>query len=263
MTDLIVTRIFDQHAEIVLNRPDKRNAINDAMMQGISAALDSVEKLPNMRAILFRGEGPHFSAGIDITGLLDASARFGEGWRQNLFPLTAAYQEVANKLERCTVPTICLMHGFCLGMGFELALACDLRIAAVGARMGLPESRLGLIPDVGGTARLTRLVGIARAKEYVMTGKEFALEDAERWGVVNHVVAAEDLQLKAEQLIAELSAAAPLAVRFAKLTINDMTDIQQWLKIEAWAQMHLIQSEDFINGAQAMMLKQQPDWQGK
>lgn len=263
MTDLVITQFHEHYAEIILNRLDKRNAINWEMMAAIGAAVDEIEARGGLRAVLLRGEGPHYSSGIDLTGFLSTSARFGEGWRENLFPLTAAYQEVANKLERCTIPTICLMHGVSYGLAFELALACDFRIAAEGTRMGLIESRVGLIPDVGGTARLTRLVGIARAKEYIMTGKEIPLDAAERWGVVNYVVPQENLLAKAEALIGELAAAAPLAVRFAKLAINDMLDISSALRFEAWAQAQLIRSEDFATGVQAMLTKQPAEWKAK
>lgn len=263
MTDHVVTQFHEHHAEIILNRLDKRNAINWAMMDAISAALDEIEAMGGFRAIILRGEGAHFSAGIDLLGFQNTSERFGEGWRENLFPLTAAYQAVTNKLESCTIPTICLMHGISYGLALELALACDFRIAAEDTRMGLIETRVGLIPDVGGTARLTRLIGIARAKEYIMTGKEFKLDDAERWGVVNYVVAQDQVLAKAHELIAELAAAAPLAVRFAKLAINDMLDISSALKFEAWAQAQLIMSEDFAVGVQAMLTKQPAAWKAK
>ena len=116
-------------------------------------------------------------------------------------------------------------------MGFEIALACDFRIAAVGTKIGLPESRLGLIPDVGGTTRLTRLTGVARAKEYVMIGKNFDLNDAERWGILNAVVPPEEVLAKGESLVAELVQAAPLAVSYAKRVIDGMGDIERGLQL--------------------------------
>ncbi len=249
--------------EIILNRPEKRNAINWSMMMELDAAISEAEKVTGVRAVVIRGEGSGFSAGIDVTAFPESSAHFGENWRENLFPLTAAYQSVTNKIERCTLPTIALLHGYCLGLGFELALACDFRIAAVGTRMGLPEARLGIIPDVGGTTRLTRLAGVARAKEYVMTGKNVDLNDAERWGILNHVVVVDDLLAAGETLVAELVQAAPLAVSYAKRVIDGLSDIDRGLQLEGWAQSHLIRTQDFEVGIEAMLTKQPPQWKGK
>lgn len=263
MSDLILTQHRDHVFEIILNRPDKRNALNREMMDGLGAAIDQAERIPGLRAIILRGEGVGFSSGIDVTDLLSAADRFGDNWRDNLFPMTAYYQGITNKIETCSLPVIALIHGFCLGMALEIALACDFRIAAEGSKIGLPETRLGIIPDVGGTARLTRLAGVARAKEYIMTGRNIDMAEAERWGIVNHVVPAADLQAKGEALAAELAAAAPLAVSYAKRVINDMIDVERGLHLEAWAQSVLIRSEDFANGAQAILTKQPVKWQGK
>lgn len=264
MSELIVTRHERREIfEIILNRPDKRNAINWPMMQALDAAITVAETADGVRVILFRGEGAVFSAGVDLLGFQDMSEHFGENWRQDLFPLTAAFQAVANRLERCALPVIALVHNYCLGLAFELALACDFRIATNGTRLGLPETRLGIIPDVGGTTRLTRLVGQARAKELIMTGRQFDTDYAERWGIVNAVVSMDDLLTQGYALADELIQAAPLAVSYAKRVIDGIADIDRGLQLEAWAQSVLIRSQDFEQGAQAMMLKQAPIWMGK
>ncbi len=263
MSDLVILQPHDTYVEIILNRADKRNAINWPMMMELDAAIDKVAKVPRMRAILLRGEGSVFSAGIDLMGFSDMSEVFGENWRDNLFPVTAAYQAIVNKFERSPLPTIALLHGYCLGLGFELALACDFRLAAQGTKMGLPESRLGIIPDVGGSTRLTRLVGAGRAKELIMTGRNIDVDCAERWGVVNAVVPPDELVSKAESLVGELAAAAPLAVSYAKRVIDGISDIDRGLQMEAWAQSQLMRSQDFEIGAQAMLTKQPPEWTGR
>jgi len=263
MTSLIQVQPRDTLVEIIINRPEKRNAINWSMMEDLSAAIDSVEKIKGARAVLLRGEGTGFSAGIDLMGFSDLIERFGENWRDNLFPLTAAYQAVVNKFERCSLPVIALLHGYCLGLGFELALACDFRIAAEGTKIGLPETRLGMIPDVGGTTRLTRLVGPARAKEWIMTGRNIDLNDAERWGLVNYVVPTDELMSKGENLAAEIAQSAPLAVSYTKRVIDGIGDLERGLSLEAWAQSVLMRSEDFTNGIQAMLMKQPVEWRGK
>lgn len=249
--------------EIFLNRPEKRNALNWVMMRELDDAINEAEKATSVRAIIIRGMGNGFSAGIDVNSFAASSEQFGEQWRENLFPLTTAYQRVTNKIAQCSLPTIALLHGYCLGLGFEVALACDFRIAASGTKMGLPEARLGIIPDVGGTTRLTRLVGVARAKEFVMTGKNFDLNDAERWGILNAVVPPEDLLLKGEALVAELVQAAPLAVSYAKRVIEELADIERGLQLEGWAQSQLIRTQDFEVGVEAMLTKQTPQWKGK
>ena len=263
MSDFVITQKNNHIFEIILNRPDKRNAMNWELMNGLESAIDQAENLPDVRAVIVRGEGKGFSAGIDLMGFNDMITVYGEGWRDHLFPLTATYQRILGKFEKSRHPTIILMHTYCLGMAFELALACDFRIASIGTQMGLPETRLGLIPDVGGTTRLTRLVGIGRAKELILTGRNFSAEDGERWGIVNQIAAQDDLYAKGCAFADELAKSAPLAVSYAKRVINDLADVEHGLQMEAWAQSILIRSEDFANGAQAMLMKETPQWKGK
>ena len=263
MTNLIQTQQHDHVFEIKLNRPEKRNAMNTEMMLGIDEAVLQAEKTPGVRAIIIRGEGTVFSAGIDLMGFEQNVEHFGEGWRENLFPMTHKYQNIFNNVERCSLPVIALLHGYCIGMAFELALACDMRYAAEGTRFGLPEARLGLIPDVGGTTRLTRLVGPGRAKELIMTGKQIDAAHAARWGIVNDVVPADQLAAKGDAIVAELTEAAPLSVSYAKRVIDGLTDVERGLQLEAWAQSVLMRTQDFENGATAMMTKQPVEWVGK
>jgi enoyl-CoA hydratase/carnithine racemase len=262
-TQLVTARQDGIIYEIVLNRPDKRNAMNYALMSQLEEAIDGAERAEGARVVIVRGEGPGFSAGIDLMGFEEMVAVYGENWRENLFPMTASYQRILGKFEASSLPTILVAHNFCLGMAFELALACDFRIVSEGTKLGLPETRLGLIPDVGGTARLTRLVGIGLAKELILTGRTFDAAYAEARGMVNYAVPEGDLMAKAHALAEELAAAAPLAVSYAKRVINGVVDLQRGLDLEGWAQSVLIRSQDFETGAQAMMLKQKPEWQGR
>lgn len=263
MNDLVLLEQNEQIVTITINRPEKRNALDWHVMQALDDAFAKVETLDNVRVVLLRGEGKVFSAGIDLMGFEAIAESFGENWRENLFPLTAAMQAVVNRVERLSYPVIALLHGYCIGLGLELALACDFRIAAAGTRLQLPETRLGLIPDVGGTTRLTRLLGVARAKEYIMTGRAFDLADAERWGLVNYVVPEDELLNKGTSLAEELCEAAPLAVSYAKKVIDGISDLDRGFQMEAWAQSVLMRTDDFMTGAQATMMKQKPEWQGK
>jgi enoyl-CoA hydratase/carnithine racemase len=263
MSDLIITQQRDTLLEIVLNRPEKRNAINMEMLRAFDAAVALANRTPGLRAVLIRGEGDSFSAGIDVSALLGLAQTHGPHWQQRMRSITDEFQGILSRLERLELPTIALLHGHCLGLAFELALACDLRLAAEGTALGLPETRLGIIPDVGGTTRLTRLVGPARAKELIFTGRRFNAAVAERWGIVNYVVPRDALESTAEELAAEIALAAPLAVGMAKRVIDGLADIDRGLMLEGWAQSQLFATEDFLEGAQAFMTRRPPEFKGR
>lgn len=262
MSEQIVCRRDGAIFEISLNRPQQRNAINDEMMEAISAAFDSAERefSQGARVVIVRAAGRVFSSGID----LNQFSAPDENLRDNLFPFTARYQAIFDKIERCSLPVICVLQGYCLGMALELALACDFRIAAERAKLGLPESRLGIIPDVGGTVRLVKLVGPSRAKDLVLTGRNIDLPQALDWGLVNAVYPKSDLEAGVAEWVEALVAAAPLAVSYGKRVINDIMDNSRGLRIEAWAQAQLFRTSDFRRAVQAMNDKTYPiDWEGK
>jgi enoyl-CoA hydratase/carnithine racemase len=263
MSDLILTRQEGVVFEIVLNRPEKRNAINGELYRQFDAAVTQANRTSGLRAVIIRGEGKLFSAGIDVTAFMGMADEYGPHWQQRMRRVTDDFQGVLTRLERLELPTIVLLHGYCLGLAMELALACDIRLAASGTQLGLPETRLGMIPDVGGTTRLMRLVGPARAKELIFTGKQIDAALAEQWGIVNYVVAADQLPSKAKELVAEICQAAPLAVGMAKRVIDGLSDIDRGLMLEGWAQSQLFQSEDFREGIQSFMMKKPPVFKGK
>jgi enoyl-CoA hydratase/carnithine racemase len=232
-------------AEIVLDRAEKRNALSWEMLNEAAAALEAAEREPGTRAVLVRGEGPGFSAGIDLATFAGLESIFGAGWEGRMPEVTAGYQDVVGRFARSPLPVIALLHGFALGLGLELALACDLRLAAAGTRLGLPETRLGLIPDVGGTTRLARLVGPGRAKAMILTGSPIEAEKAEQWGLVNEVCPLPDLRARGLALAAEIGQCAAPAVSAAKRVIEEAADLERGLRLEAWAQAGLVGTEEF------------------
>ncbi len=260
MAECVLTQVHDQIFEIVLNRVDKRNAIHWPMLQELGAAINRAEQTPGVRAVIVRGEGSGFSSGIDLNAFSQLSETFGENWPTHMLNVTGAFQTIVTKFERSSLPTIALLHGYALGLGLELALACDMRFAASGTKLGLPETRLGIIPDVGGTTRLTRLIGPARAKELILTGRMIDAAEADRLGLINAIVPVDELRARGEALAAELTQAAPLAVTYAKRVIDGAAEIDRGLQLEAWAQAQLVQTQDFQIGIQAMITKSQPQW---
>jgi enoyl-CoA hydratase/carnithine racemase len=263
MEPLVLTEQRGAIFEIALNRPQKRNAISLEMYDQLDGAIRQAGQSSGVRAVLIRGQGEAFSSGIDVTTFLQLPARYGDNWQKRMPEITADYQLVLNRLESLELPTIALIHGYCLGLAMELALACDIRLAAEGAIMGLPETRLGIIPDAGGTTRLTRLVGPGRAKELILTGRRIDSALADQWGIVNHVVPAGQLMSEAESLVEEITKAAPLAVGLAKRVIDGMADQERGLTLEAWAQSQLIHSEDFAEAVQSFVAKRKPNFKGR
>jgi enoyl-CoA hydratase/carnithine racemase len=264
----IKVRVEGELAYIGLNRPEKRNAIDQATLRAIPAAIDEVDR-PEVRAVIIYGEGKAFSAGIDFTSLNnDSGARSGAGGgpdMQRFRRFVAESQASLNRIESIEKPVVGALHGFVGGLGLELALACDARIAARDARLGMPEVRIGLVPDVGGTTRLTRTVGYARSKELIMTARMIDAGEAERIGLVNRVVADGAHLAAAEELAREMARNAPLAVGLAKRIIDKGhgLDKMTFQELEVLAQSSLLTTEDFREGAAALAQRRDPKFKGR
>src|SRR5579863_5592507 len=264
----ITVRVEGEIAYIALNRPEKRNAINQAMLRAIPEAIDEVDR-SEVRAVIIYGEGQAFSAGIDFTSLAnDSGAQGGHGGgpdMQRFRRFVAESQASLNRIESIEKPVIGALHGFVGGLGLELALACDARVAAAGARLGMPEVRVGLVPDVGGTTRLTRTVGYAFAKELIMTARMIEAAEAEKIGLVNRVVAEGGHIAAAEELAREIARNAPLAVGLAKriIDIGHSTDKSTFMDLEMLAQTSLFQTEDFREGAAALVQRREPKFKAR
>lgn len=215
---LVVTEDRGRLRHVVLNRPDKRNAMGSALLTELGEALRAAADDPSVHCVVLRGEGPVFSAGVDL-GELGAQAESDEGLAM-LRRFRAIFLAAANLCEEMPKPVVAQIHGACIGGALEVALGCDLRVMSDDVKLGLPEVRLGLIPDVGGCSRLPAVVGVARAKELILTGRMITAPEAERIGLANRVVPADQLEQATQELVDELLACAPLAVGRAKRVID-------------------------------------------
>jgi enoyl-CoA hydratase/carnithine racemase len=245
---------------VVLNRPEKRNALNDELILGIRDALSAAAADGDVHGVVVRGAGSMFSSGMDFGGLAALAADPGR-LREFRRPILDTW----NLLEEMAKPTICQIHGACIGGAMELALACDLRVMAADALIGMPETRVGLIPDVGGSSRLPAVVGLGRAKELVMTGRMIDGTEAERIGLVNRVAPATDLDAATDTLVAELLACAPVAVGLAKRVLDAAAKpaLAATLEQEVTVQALCARTEDFSEGTRAFAEKRQPEFSGR
>lgn len=244
---------------IVLNRPSKRNALNAELISELAEAFSDAAQ-SDARCIVVRGAGPMFSAGMDVNSLRELSEDPSR-LREHRAPILRAW----NILEETPKPTICQIHGGCLGGAMELALCCDMRVMATDAVCGLVETRIGLVPDLGGSSRLPAVVGLGVAKELVMTGRVIDGHEAHRIGFANRCAESDELEAATETLCNELLACAPTAVGLAKRIIDNAArpTLGASLEQEGQAQQLLAQSADFAEGARAFGEKRQPQFAGR
>ena len=265
-TDLVKTELRDNLYFVTLNRAEKRNAISIALLTELADAVAGVDAYPGVRAVIVQAEGPIFSAGIDVMALMGEKASAGE---QNparwLRRLAESLQHQLYRIEQTEVPVIGACEGGVYGLGLEMAMAFDLIVAGEGCIFTLPETRLGLVADVGGTTRLTKRVGPSRAKDMLMTARKVGAEEALQWGLVNRLVPDGKAVEGAVTLAQEISKNAPLAVGLAKYVVDhgDGVDRMTQMAIERLAQSQLITAEDTTEALMSMMEKRDPDFKGR
>jgi len=200
---------------VVLNRPEKRNAMSQELLRALGEELRVAAAEDSVHCVVLRGEGPVFSAGVDLVELAASAGKSG-----HLRPFRKVFLDCANVCEEMAKPVVCQIHRTCVGGALEVALGCDLRIASSDAQLGLPEVKFGIIPDVGGSSRLPAVVGLGRAKELIMTARTIDAAEAERIGLVNRVVAPAELEQATDALVEELLANSHLAIGRAKRVID-------------------------------------------
>jgi enoyl-CoA hydratase len=247
----------DELAIVKINRPPV-NALNSEVVTEIHQMIDELEKDEQVKVIILTGEGKAFVAGADISEMVDFDNAGGAEFSKK-------GQAAFDKIENTPKPVIAAINGFALGGGCEIAMACDIRIAVEGAKLGQPEVNLGVIPGFAGTQRLPRLVGKGKAKELIFTGNMISAEEAEQIGLVNQVLTADELMNTAKEMAKTIASKGPAAVRAAKLAINEGVnyELSKGLEIENQAFAKLFETEDQKEGMKAFLEKRKPEWKDK
>jgi enoyl-CoA hydratase len=263
--EVVLTEKEDGITTISLNRPEKRNALNPEIMNALPTAFSAAAEDPEVKAVILTGKGKAFSAGIDFVSYPDLMmGKLGEGNFRWLREFLTDLHYNLNKIECLEKPVICAINGYVAGMGLEIALTADFRIATKDSLFGIPEVQLGLIPDVGGTTRLTRMIGIVKAKELIMTGKMITAEEALRINLVNEIVAPDELMNSAKNLARYMiDNCSPVAVGLAKKMIDLGADMDKntSLEMEGICQSILFgRTEDLMEGFTARAQKRRPNF---
>ena len=246
-------------ATITLNRPEALNAFSKDVVAEVLTALEDIKADENVRVAVLTGAGEKaFSAGADIKAMIGMTALRAR-------ELSLMGEKLCVALESLEKPVIAAINGFALGGGLEVAMSCDLRIASETARVGQTEINIGLIPGWGGTQRLTRLVGVGKAKELVFTGRMIDAKTAEQLGIVNMVVPAEKFRETVKQFASDLAQKAPVALKVAKALISKGADIglESALALEREGFGVVASTEDLQEGVKAFTEKRKPTFKNK
>ncbi|WP_377891363.1 enoyl-CoA hydratase-related protein [Alkalihalobacillus sp. R86527] len=244
---------------VTLNRPDVLNCFNYETLSVLQGIIDEIYTDKNVRVVIFMGAGEKaFSAGADLKERRSLSE---SEVKRNVKKI----REVFSSVEALPQPTIAAINGYAFGGGFELALACDFRYAVEGTKMGLTETSLGIIPGAGGTQRLPRLIGSAKALELVLTARKLTSEEALDYGILNGVVKSEELLSKCEDLASEICKNAPVAVQQAKFAVREGMNVDRHtgMAIESKAYEVTIPTKDRLEALDAFAEKRRPEFKGE
>ena len=244
--------VANERADVVLDRPPL-NVIMMPQRDQLRLVFEALDADPRVRVIVLRAVGEHFSSGGDIKGFLAATPEHVSKLAWNIAAPA-----------RCEKPVIAANRGYCFGVGFEIALACDFRLISETCLCALPEQRLGQIPGSGGSARLQKMIGITRTKDIVMRSRRISAKEAYDWGVATAHVADDKLEAATDSLVDELRSFSPLAQRTAKKLLNDTEDasLSTAIELEGHCYSRLRTSDDFREGVEAFQNKRKPNFRG-
>ncbi|MCP3957908.1 MAG: crotonase/enoyl-CoA hydratase family protein [bacterium] len=260
-------------AEVVLDRPDKLNAMAPVFFDEIRAAFEQVDADDAIRVAILRAEGRHFTAGLDLMAAADgvlkpdpANADSPVTANTNLYRLIRDWQGSISAAERCRKPVIAAVHGHCIGGGVDLTTACDVRLCTADATFSIQETKLAIVADIGTLQRITAIVGKGMAREMAFTGKRVDADRALRCGLVNDVYPdQESLLAAAREMAAEIAANSPLAVQGAKqvLQYSEQHTIDEGLEYVARWNSSFLHSRDLVEAMTAFLEKRQPEFVGR
>jgi enoyl-CoA hydratase len=258
MSELVQVTVEERLARVTINRPPV-NALSRDVLDALEAAFDELQKDQSVGAVILTGAGEKaFVAGADISEFPMLNSANGE-------KLSRRGQEVFQKIADFPAPVIAAVNGFALGGGLELALACDIRVVAENAKVGLPEVTLGIFPGYAGTQRLPRLISVGKAKELIFTGAMIDAAEAYKIGIADYLVTAGESLKKAEEIAGKILKAGPIAVKLAKEAVNRGLDqtLLEGQKSEAKLFATLCDTDDQKEGAQAFLEKRRPLFKGQ
>lgn len=257
---ILIREVSERIATLTLNRPESKNALSRELVAELGAALDELGRDDEVRCIMLTGAGGSFCSGADLKAAMAHPAAL-----ETVGEALTAYHHIIRSIVTAPKPVIAVVDGPAVGFGCDLALACDIRILSTRAYLQEKFVRIGLMPDGGGTLWLSRMIGVGRALELLLTGDPIPAERAYELGLANHVVVVDELDARASRLAERLAKGPPLAQAAIKKAVRSAlaSTIEETLEMEREGQLRCLGSQDFMEGVAAWMQRREPEFEGR